>query len=300
MISARKGPLVALRRFTHDNLIEFGRRLPELSGKRYKVGTHFVHAELGYRGVVLFPWEAQLEDFDQTIYSKVYYQALVDSRDADDLPMELETLRVTDENSTHKKDVKPIRFKNWDLVSHDEVMRYFPVMTTDPTVFKHHLLHHFLEEKKAKNDKIRTKATPTLKYWQKKFSSDLLNVTRGFGELNDSELTIQHTPYYLCQKLEGHLLAHLARFTFESLDEDPVEIYERVCHITTLDGDELETNQLMSIFLGGDFNHIYQHSRHIEVPLDTDTIMYRYLYKNTITGDESEILLPPIHIHQLL
>ena len=63
--------------------------------------------------------------------------------------MELETLRVTDENSTHKKDVKPIRFKNWDLVSHDEIMRYFPVMTTDPTVFKHHLLHHFLEEKKA-------------------------------------------------------------------------------------------------------------------------------------------------------
>ena len=73
--------------------------------------------------------------------------------------MELETLRVTDENSTHKKDVKPIRFKNWDLVSHDEVMRYFPVMTTDPTVFKHHLLHHFLEEKKAKNDKIRTKVS---------------------------------------------------------------------------------------------------------------------------------------------
>ena len=62
----------------------------------------------------------------------------------------------------------------------------------------------------------------------------------------------------------GHLIAHLARFTFDSLEEDPVEIYERVAHITSLDGDETETTQLMSIFLGGDFNHIYQHTRHLE------------------------------------
>ena len=34
------------------------------------------------------------------------FQALVDSRDADDLPMELETLRVTDESSSNKRDVK--------------------------------------------------------------------------------------------------------------------------------------------------------------------------------------------------
>jgi len=298
MISARNGPLVALRR----HMVEFGRRLPELtSGKRYRVGTHFVHSELGYRGVVLFPWEAQLEDFDQTIYSKVYYQALVDARDADELPMELETLRVTDENSTNKKDVKPIRFKNWDLVSHDEIVRYFPVVTTpDPTVFKHHLLHHFLEEKRSKGDKTRVRATPTLKYWQKKFSSNTLNVTRGLGEFDRAELSVHHSPYYLCQNIEGHLIAHLARFTFDSLDDDPVEVYERVCHITTLDGEEMETSQLMSIFLGGDFNHIYQHSRHVEVPQDTDTIMYRYLFKNTVTGEESELILPPIHLHQLI
>ena len=62
----------------------------------------------------------------------------------------------------------------------------------------------------------------------------------------------------------GHLIAHLARFTFDSLDDDPVEIYERVAHITSLDGEESETSQLMSIFLGGDFNHIYQHTRHLE------------------------------------
>ena len=62
----------------------------------------------------------------------------------------------------------------------------------------------------------------------------------------------------------GHLIAHLARFTFDSLDDDPVEIYERVAHITSLDGEESETTQLMSIFLGGDFNHIYQHTRHLE------------------------------------
>ena len=117
--------------------------------------------------------------------------------------MELETLRVTDENSTHKKDVKPIRFKNWDLVSHDEIMRYFPVMTTDPTVFKHHLLHHFLQEKKGKNDQTRVRGTPTLKYWQKKFSSGTLNISKSQSDLHRAELTIHHIPYHLCQKVDG-------------------------------------------------------------------------------------------------
>ena len=51
---------------------------------------------------------------------------------------------------------------------------------------------------------------------------------------------------------------------------------EQLCNAT--DGQQ-EFSQLMSIYLGGDFNHIYQHSRYVEVPQDTDTIQFVYVFK---------------------
>jgi len=139
----------------------FGRKIPpKHNSKKYKVGTNFIHSELGYRGVVLYPWEARVytgDDESGFAYEKTYYQVLVDNRDADELPMELETLRISlnsdsvsesEDTTRNRSEVKPIRFKNWDLVSHDEVLSYKPLNTQNgDLIFKHHLLHHFLREK---------------------------------------------------------------------------------------------------------------------------------------------------------
>lgn len=46
--SSRNGMLVAFRR--QSDLVDIGRRMPITNGKRYKVGTHFIHNQLGYRG----------------------------------------------------------------------------------------------------------------------------------------------------------------------------------------------------------------------------------------------------------
>ena len=40
--------LVVFRR--QSDLVDIGRRMPVTNGKRYKVGTHFIHNQLGYRG----------------------------------------------------------------------------------------------------------------------------------------------------------------------------------------------------------------------------------------------------------
>ena len=56
-------------------------------------------------GVVLYPWEAVVTSDSSESSSKNYYQCLVDNRDAEMLPMELETLRVPEERQS-KKEVK--------------------------------------------------------------------------------------------------------------------------------------------------------------------------------------------------
>ena len=60
-------------------------------------------------GVVLYPWEARIftgDDIAGFAYEKTYYQVLVDNRDADELPMELETLRISEDTSRNPSDVK--------------------------------------------------------------------------------------------------------------------------------------------------------------------------------------------------
>ena len=60
-------------------------------------------------GVVLYPWEARVftgDDIAGFAYEKTYYQVLVDNRDADELPMELETLRISEDTTRNPSDVK--------------------------------------------------------------------------------------------------------------------------------------------------------------------------------------------------
>ena len=76
-----------------------------------------------FLGVVLYPWEARVftgDDIAGFAYEKTYYQVLVDNRDADELPMELETLRISEDTTRNPSDVKVsfisfnlIRFQRW-------------------------------------------------------------------------------------------------------------------------------------------------------------------------------------------
>jgi len=289
----------------------FGRKIPpKHNSKKYKVGTNFIHSELGYRGVVLYPWEARVYNGDDnhgtSAYEKTYYQVLVDNRDADELPMELETLRISEDTSRSPSEVKPIRFKNWDLVPHDEVLRYQPINTQNgDLIFKHHLLHHFLQEKvvhkQKKRNHVAIRGTPTLSYWQKKFSNSILSIYENEVAIDQNYLKVAHIPYHLFSRHEGKaLIAHLARFTLDSADQ--YEIVERITTVEDENGEVMQkTNQPMSIHLCGNFNHIYQHTRHQEIPVGPNfLIKFKYLVRNHTNDQMSDIELPPVQIESVL
>ena len=65
------------------------------SGKSYRSGDHFIHSDLSYRGVILYHWPGQIVRDGKSIDEK-FYQVLVDQRDAEELPMEHELLRISD------------------------------------------------------------------------------------------------------------------------------------------------------------------------------------------------------------
>ena len=71
-----------------------------------------------FSGVVLYPWEARVftgDDIAGFAYEKTYYQVLVDNRDADELPMELETLRISEDTTRNPSDVK-VSFISFNLI----------------------------------------------------------------------------------------------------------------------------------------------------------------------------------------
>ena len=72
-----------------------------------------------FSGVVLYPWEARVftgDDIAGFAYEKTYYQVLVDNRDADELPMELETLRISEDTTRNPSDVK-VSFISFNLIN---------------------------------------------------------------------------------------------------------------------------------------------------------------------------------------
>jgi len=299
-------PVVLRRGFRMETPLEpvpLGKRLPKKHNSRpYGVGTHFIHSEIGYRGVVLYPWEAVVTSDSSESSPKNYYQCLVDNRDAEMLPMELETLRVPEERQS-KKEVKPIRFKNWDLVSHNEILHYQPVADTNTPIFQHHLLHHFLEEKivKAKKGKRNKtiRGTPTLSFWKRKFSSKSLKLYETSKALEeDVVLKIYHVPYYLYTKKDSEVIAHLARFHSDSL-RSQFEVIERVTLVEDSEGLVEETSQPMSIQLGGNFNHIYQHSRHIEVPRNSKYVTFVYSVRVSDSDTIQELTLPRCNLNSV-
>merc|ERR1712183_686103 len=102
------------------------------------------------------------------------------------------------------------------------------------------------------------------------------------GSIYENEVTIDenclkvaHIPYHLFSKHEGRaLIAHLARFTLDSAQDDQ-------------NGEVMQkTNQQMSIHLCGNFNHIYQHTRHLEIPVGPEfCIKFKYPVRNHSTDE---------------
>ena len=104
----------------------------------------------------------------------------------------------------------PTRFKNWDIVKHEEIYRYKPL--DSGLAVKHHLMHHFLKSFYSYKNGVPSweiRRTPTLNYWRKKFSMKPICCHEGEAvfstvingenaDLTDSDVvTIYVIPYHL-------------------------------------------------------------------------------------------------------
>lgn len=278
------------------------------SGKCYRSGDHFIHSDLSYRGVILYHWPGQLVRDGQSTNEK-FYQVLVDQRDAEELPMEHELLRISDADR-EAVDFTPTRFKNWDLVRHSEVMKYKPMDTG--LAVKHHLMHHFLKSFYSYKNGMpswEVKRTPTLNYWRKKFSgkpvvcheADAQFSTLVDGENSDLEvedlITISVIPYHLTTNSRSNInvIGHLARFY--SNTGNHYKIIERIVLAENpLTGEICESSMTLDINLGGVYNSIYQHSRHIDIPHGESNLVFVFRVQRVSDEKESELVIPAFSI----
>nr|CAG4635496.1 EOG090X07J3 [Artemia franciscana] len=155
---------------------------PKMQGK-YDTGQLFLHRVFGYRGVLLFPWQARV--FDRDIPNKndnlkseengsfnhvgrevkgrthTYYQVLIDSRDCPYIRAQTEavTFLGSAENSRSLYAIPGL-----DYVAHEDILPFSTTGSEKPAI------HHELFERFC----IRTVddpplgATDTLKHWQNK------------------------------------------------------------------------------------------------------------------------------------
>ncbi|MEE6469148.1 hypothetical protein FKM82_008519 [Ascaphus truei] len=154
--------------------------VPKHQGK-YETGQLFLHSVFGYRGIVLFPWQARLYDRDvaSPITEKVetsvahgskevkgkthtYYQVLIDARDCPHISQRSQTEAVTF-LANHDDSRALYAIPGLDYVSHEDIL---PYNSTDQVPIQHELFERFLSFDQTKVPPFV--ARETLCAWQEK------------------------------------------------------------------------------------------------------------------------------------
>ncbi|KAM4648227.1 polymerase delta-interacting protein 2 isoform 2-T2 [Amazona ochrocephala] len=153
---------------------------PKQHGK-YETGQLFLHSVFGYRGIVLFPWQARLYDRDvaspvteksesvaghgsKEVKGKThtYYQVLIDARDCPHISQRSQTEAVTF-LANHDDSRALYAIPGLDYVSHEDIL---PYSSTDQVPIQHELFERFLMYDQTKVPPFV--ARDTLCAWQEK------------------------------------------------------------------------------------------------------------------------------------
>ncbi|EDV23246.1 uncharacterized protein TRIADDRAFT_58326 [Trichoplax adhaerens] len=139
----------------------------------YQPGQLFLHRFFGYRGVVLYRWPANLYDRDEEniVHTKekegdhqpekaIYYQVLVDQRDAPHVKMQRDSITFLGNSAEEPLYSLP----GFDYLSHDDVL---PYKTVDKQPIKHNFFNKFFEVDE-RNGSISFNPRESLKSWHDK------------------------------------------------------------------------------------------------------------------------------------
>ncbi|XP_075189563.1 polymerase delta-interacting protein 2 [Anomaloglossus baeobatrachus] len=181
--------------------------VPKQQGK-YETGQLFLHSIFGYRGIVLFPWQARLYDRDvsspvaeksetspvhgsKEVKGKThtYYQVLIDARDCPHISQRSQTEAVTF-LANHDDSRALYAIPGLDYVSHEDIL---PYNSTDQIPIQHELFERFLSYDQTKVPPFE--ARETLRAWQEK-NHPWLELSDVHRETTDS-IRVTVIPFYM-------------------------------------------------------------------------------------------------------
>ncbi|XP_078468146.1 polymerase delta-interacting protein 2 isoform X1 [Lampetra planeri] len=224
---------------------------------KYDTGQLFLHRVFGYRGVVLFPWQARLYDRDAAgndeerhvcIKSEppvgqqtgkemkgkthTYYQVLIDARDCPHISAQTEGVTFL---ANHEDSRALYAIPGLDYVSHEDVL---PYNSMDKNPIQHELFDRFLNYDATKVPVFS--ARETLHAWQQK-NHPWLELSDVHRETTEG-IRVTVTPFYMGARETQNALVYWWRYCIrlENLGEQTVQLRERHWRIFSLSG-TLET-----------------------------------------------------------
>lgn len=209
---------------------------PKVEG-RYVTGQLFLHKVFGYRGVILFPWSAQLYERDKDEADKTreaedgssgkqviartltYYQVLVDSRDCPHINAQSESVTFLG-NTERGQSLYTI--PGLDYVSQDDIL---PYTTVEKIPIHHDLFHKFLTYDPT-SGKL-PQPTETLISWQDK-NHMCLELSKVHQETT-GDIRITAMPFFLGAKETQNMQEYWWRYCIriENLGECSARLRER-------------------------------------------------------------------------
>ncbi|XP_048375364.1 polymerase delta-interacting protein 2 [Sphaerodactylus townsendi] len=226
--------------------------VPKQNGK-YETGQLFLHSVFGYRGIVLFPWQARLYDRDVTSpvseksenstghgskevkgKTHTYYQVLIDARDCPHISQRSQTEAVTF-LANHDDSRALYAIPGLDYVSHEDIL---PYTSTDQVPIQHELFERFLLYDQTKVPPFV--ARDTLCAWQEK-NHPWLELSDVHRETTEN-IRVTVIPFYMGMREAQNSHVYWWRYCIrlENLDNEVVQLRERHWRIFSLSG-TLET-----------------------------------------------------------
>ncbi|KAJ7416387.1 polymerase delta-interacting protein 2 [Willisornis vidua] len=213
----------------------------------------FLHSVFGYRGIVLFPWQARLYDRDvaspvteknenvaghgsKEVKGKThtYYQVLIDARDCPHISQRSQTEAVTF-LANHDDSRALYAIPGLDYVSHEDIL---PYSSTDQVPIQHELFERFLMYDQTKVPPFV--ARDTLCAWQEK-NHPWLELSDVHRETTEN-IRVTVIPFYMGMREAQNSHVYWWRYCIrlENLDSEVVQLRERHWRIFSLSG-TLET-----------------------------------------------------------
>ncbi|NP_001085182.1 polymerase (DNA-directed), delta interacting protein 2 L homeolog [Xenopus laevis] len=226
--------------------------VPKQQGK-YETGQLFLHSVFGYRGIVLFPWQARLYDRDvaSPVSEKVdtsvahgskevkgkthtYYQVLIDARDCPHISQRSQTEAVTF-LANHDDSRALYAIPGLDYVSHEDIL---PYNSADQLPIQHELFERFLSYDQTKVPPFL--ARETLCAWQEK-NHPWLELSDVHRETTEN-IRVTVIPFYMGMREAQNSHVYWWRYCIrlENLATEVVQLRERHWRIFSLSG-TLET-----------------------------------------------------------